>query len=866
VSITKVTTTTMRACKTLLVIGLLAVGLRIRAENAPAVAPAGGGVEYFEKQIKPVLAERCYECHSVGKKVKGKLLLDSKEGLLKGGASGPAVVPGNIEKSLLITAIRYSHEDLQMPPKEPLTKAQVAAFEQWVKMGAPDPRVGGEAGKAVAQTVPSYDFAKAREFWSFKPVQEPALPNVRDTAWAQSDVDRFLFDKMDQKGLTPVGLADKRTLIRRATFDLTGLPPTPQEVEAFVNDSSPTAFGQVVERLLNSPAYGEKWGRMWLDVVRYADTSGCNSDFPVPDLYRYRNWVINAFNADKPYDRFLKEQIAGDLMPHEDVAERNEQIVATGYLANARRFGSRNNEFHLTIEDTIDNVGKAMLGLSVSCARCHDHKFDPIPTADYYALYGIFASTKYSFPGTEIYRHPKDMVALGGPADVAKLAEWAGRLAELDDKYELLVRERDRLASAEKRTKDLSGEKDDAKPAKAGTPVAKDGAKPQAAKVATGGAAPPSTTKPVRTSADVKAEMQDVQAEMKRLEANPPDVEKAYAVLEGKPADAKVQVKGEPKILGQEVRRGFLTVLGGQKLPAEEKGSGRLELADWIASAKNPLTARVMVNRIWQGHFGVGLVKTPNDFGTRGQRPTHPELLDYLAGQFVKSGWSIKAMHRQVMLSRAYQLASSDDQKNAQVDPLNDLLWRFNPRRLAAEEIRDSILALAGTLDRSMGGPHPFPPQTEWKFSQHRPFVDNYATTHRSVYLMQQRIQKQPFLSTFDGSDTNAPTGVRPISTTAIQALWMMNDPFVHQQSERFAAGVAGVVPTNDDRGRIDAIYRRAIGRPATSEETEAGVDYVRQCREMLANDGVKPADVPRTALASFNRVIFASNEFLFVE
>jgi hypothetical protein len=848
----------------LLALALLWIGLPSLSESAPVAAPAGSGVEYFEKQIRPVLAERCYECHSAGKKVKGKLLLDSKEGLLKGGASGPAVVPGSVEKSLLINAIRYSHEDLQMPPKEPLTKAQVAAFEAWVKMGAPDPRVGAAAA-AAGVVAPSYDYAKAREFWSFKPVQEPSIPSVQNVAWPQGDVDRFLLAKMEEKGVTPVGPADKRTLIRRATYDLTGLPPTPQEVEAFVNDPSPTAFERVVERLLNSPAYGEKWGRMWLDVVRYADTSGCNSDFPIPDMYRYRNWVINSFNADKPYDRFLKEQLAGDLMPQRGVEDRNEKIVATGYLANARRFGSRNNEFHLTIEDTIDNVGKAMLGLSVSCARCHDHKFDPIPTTDYYALYGIFASTKYSFPGTEIYRHPKDMVALGGPEDVKTLAAWAGRLADLDDQYEVLLRERDRLASAEKRAKDLAAkaatQPSATQPAGRAKSLA-NAAKPQAAKAS---ATMPAATQPhVRTSADVKAEMQAIQVEMKRLEANPPKVAKAYAVLEGKPADAKVQIKGEPKILGPEVRRGFLTVLGGQKLPPEEKGSGRLELAEWIASPSNPLTARVMVNRIWQGHFGVGLVKTPNDFGVRGQRPTHPELLDYLAGRFVKSGWSIKAMHRMIMLSRAYQLASTDDVRDASIDPANDLLWRFNPRRLTAEEIRDSILALAGTLDRSMGGPHPFPPQTEWKFSQHRPFVDNYETNRRSVYLMQQRIRKQPFLATFDGADTNAPTGVRSISTTAIQALWMMNDPFVHEQSGHFAAAVRTAVA--DPREEIDSICRRAIGRPATSDEMEAGVEYVRECAAKLAQSGTPAKDVDRAALASFNRVIFASNEFLFVE
>jgi hypothetical protein len=823
-------------------------------QNAVVVAPAptGNGVEYFEKHIRPVLVERCYECHSAqAKKLKGKLWLDSREGMLKGGETGPAVVPENVEKSLLISAIRYSHEDLQMPPKEPLTKAQVAAFEQWVKMGAPDPRTGSAAVASVAatQSAPAYDFAKAKQFWSFKAVKEPVLPDVRDIAWCQGDVDRFVLAKMEEKGLTPVGVADRRALIRRATYDLTGLPPTPREVDQFVNDPSPTAFERVVERLLNSPAYGEKWGRHWLDVVRYADTSGCNSDFPVPDLYRYRNWVINSFNADKPYDQFLKEQLAGDLLPHDSVEDRNNKVIATGYLANARRFGSRNNEFHLTYEDTIDNLGKAMLGLSVSCARCHDHKFDPISQSDYYALYGIFASTKYSFPGTEIYRHTKDMVALGGPEEAQKLAEWADRLAELDDKYEILLREKDRLLSAEKRAKELAEKGEAAK--------ASDGTKSQAAVTA-------SAAQPARTSDTVKAEMFEIQSEMRRLEANPPKVEKAYAVQEGKIGDAKIQIKGDPNIKGPEVRRGFLTILGGRKVPAAEKGSGRKELAEWIANATNPLTARVMVNRIWQNHFGKGIVATPNDFGSRGQRPTHPELLDFLASQFVRSGWSIKAMHRLIMLSKTYQLAVAEDAKDEAIDPSDECLWRFGPRRLSAEEIRDSILMLAGTLDRSMGGPHPFPPESEWKYSQHKPFVAAYETNHRSVYLMQQRIRKEPFLATFDGADTNAPTGVRSLSTTAIQALWMMNDPFVHEQSDRFAVRVGMAIP--GERERIDGIYRRALGRPATGEEIEAGVAYVRQCAKKLAEAGTAEDDVVRGALASFDRVIFASNEFLFVE
>src|SRR5436190_2584090 len=418
----------------------------------PLLAQKADDLEFFEKKIRPVLSQNCYACHSAASKpLQGGLQVDSRDGLRKGGGSGPAVVPKDPSKSLLLAALKQTGS-LKMPPGKPLPPEVVADFEAWIRMGAPDPR-----DDKAAALPPPYDFEKARQHWSYRPVQDPQPPTVADPLWNKTAIDRFIKAKLDEKGLKPVALAGKRALLRRATFDLTGLPPTPEDVDAFLKDASPNAFEKVIDRLMASPQYGERWGRHWLDVVRYADTSGCNSDFPVPDLYRYRNWVISAFNADKPYDEFLKEQIAGDLMPANNVADRNAKVIATGYLANARRFGSRNAEFHLTIEDTIDNLGKAMLGLSVSCARCHDHKYDPIPNADYYAFYGIFASTKYSFPGTEIYRHTKDMIALGGPEESQKLAEWADRLAELDDKYEILLREKDRLLSAEKRSKELSG-------------------------------------------------------------------------------------------------------------------------------------------------------------------------------------------------------------------------------------------------------------------------------------------------------------------------------------------------------------------------------------------------------------------------
>src|SRR4051794_18028050 len=435
-----------------------------KMEAGSAAEPSKEGVEFFEKHIRPVLADKCYKCHSAkSEKLKGKLLLDTREGVLKGGENGAIVIPGNAEKSRLIVSLHYTDEDLQMPPKEQLPKETVQLFEQWVKMGAPDPRSGTSG--AAAKYEP-YDWAEQKKFWSFQPVREPAVPAVKDSSGIVNPIDQFLQANYEAKGLHPVGPADRRTLIRRATYDLTGLPPTPDEVDAFLADDSPSAFEKVVDRLLASPAYGERWGRHWLDLVRYADTSGCNSDFPIPQIYKYRDWVIKSFNEDKPYDQFVREQLAGDLLPSTDTADHARKIIATGYLANARRFGSRASEFHQTIEDQIDNLGKVMLGLSVSCARCHDHKFDPIPNTDYYALYGIFNSAQYSFPGTEIYRHPKDLVPLGTPEECDKLLAYEQRVTELDNKFEQLTREMKTALKTPPKAKDVVADAKDGKDGK----------------------------------------------------------------------------------------------------------------------------------------------------------------------------------------------------------------------------------------------------------------------------------------------------------------------------------------------------------------------------------------------------------------
>ena len=772
-----------------------------------------GAQEIFEKTVRPVLVKYCYECHSAGaKKVKGGLLLNSRQGVLKGGESGAVIVSGDPEKSAMIRAVRYTDPKLQMPPDERLAPREVAALTEWVRAGAPDPRTG--PSDAVASKPPA-TMERGLKWWSFQPIRKTAPPAVQDQAWARGEIDRFILAKLEARGFKPAPPADRRTLIRRATFDLTGLPPTPQEVEGFLADESPSAFARVVDRLLASSAYGERWGRHWLDVVRYGDTSGCNGDFPVPEAYRYRNYVIDSFNADKPYDRFLREQIAGDLLPADSDPQRFEQIVATGYLPISRRFSSVAEEFHLTLDDTIDNFGKAILGLTVSCARCHDHKFDPIPQSDYYALYGIFQSTKYAFPGTEIYRQPRDLTPL-----VAR-ERLEGELRPFIKKMEELDAEMFRVYSRVEKL-DTGKEKN-----------------------------------------DVKARFAKLQAQRDELLKKMPAYPKAYAASEGTAVNAQVQLKGDPKNLGAEAPRGFLQILGGQKLPAGEAGSGRLELAGWITDPANPLVARVIVNRVWLNHFGRGIVRTPDDLGTRGALPTHPELLDWLAGRFVEGGWSIKSLHRAMMLSRAYEMACVENADYLQRDPQNDSFWTFNRRRLSAEEVRDAMLAVSGALDRSPGGPHPFKPETTWRYTQHNPFIDDFPTDRRSVYLMQQRIRQQPYLGIFDGADSNAVTGMRRSDTTPQQALFMLNSEFAHKQAGLLADRLSHEGITTPAE-RVRRAFVLALGHPPASAELTEATAFVAQVEAPLKSAGVK--DSERSAWVSYLRVLFSSNEFMFVE
>ncbi len=796
------------------------------ARNAAAVrgaefvsAPTPEQVAFFESKIRPVLVEECSKCHSAkAEKIKGGLMLDSRAAVVKGGDSGPAITPGDPDASLLIQAVRHLDQDLAMPPKKKLPPEQIAALEEWVKMGAPDPRTDDTVAAERAKT--AIDWTKARDWWAFRPLTAPPAPDVKDSAWCVNEVDRFILARIESAGLKPSADAEPRAFIRRATFDLTGLPPTPEEVEAFVGDTirnPQSAIRNLLDRLLASPAYGERWGRHWLDIVRYADTAGDNSDFPIPQMHKYRDWVIAAFNADLPYDQFVRAQIAGDLLP----GRTPDQIIATGYIANSRRFGSRVEDYpqHLTIEDTIDNFGRAFLGLTINCARCHDHKFDPITAQDYYALYGIFQSTRYPWPGIELEQKQRDLIPLVEPE---KLAEAEAAKKARDAEMTRLGKEMQRLKDSLKNTADAEKK-------------------------------------------NVEAQIKDAENAASDFKKKPLPYELAYAVADAsRPGDVPVQMKGDPAKPGEVVRRHFLTVLGAAELPPDDKSSGRLRLADWILDKSNPLPARVMANRIWQQHFGKGLVATPNDFGKQGKPPTHPELLDWLASRFIADGWSVKKLHRVIMLSHAYRLAGTRDADALAKDANNALLAAFPRRRLDAESIRDTLLTLGGTLDCTPAGAHPFPPESDWKFTQHNPFKATYETNKRSVYLMTQRIQRRPYLAIFDGADPSTSTPARPTSTTPLQALFLLNDPLVHEQSKRFAARVVAAHP--DDPARLQLACMLAFARLPSPEENADAQQFLTTVRAKLRDTGIPEDKLDAEVWQAMVRVLFRLNEFVYLD
>ena len=784
----------------------------------------------FTSDVQPILKEYCTDCHDASEQ-NGGLNLDDRATVFSQANSGSrALVAGKANESELFKRITSTSEDDQMPPDgDRLPAEQIELIRNWILEGAAWPR-----SNRPTNAVTSDATQITSSHWSFQPVQSPEPPSVRDEQWPRNAIDHFIQHQRESTSLAVAPGASPTVLIRRASFGLTGLPPSPQEVNDFIQavekQGVDTAFSALVDDLLSRPTYGQRWGRHWMDWVRYADTAGDNSDFPIPQAYLYRNYIIESLNDDVRYDQFLIEQLAGDLLPAESQEQRNRQNIATGYLAMARRFGSlvETYPWHLTIEDTIDNVGRTMMGLTLSCARCHDHKFDPISTRDYYGLYGIFASTNYPFPGIELFQTQHDLVPLIPETDAKRALEpYQAKTDKLERKLDRLLEacRRRELENAEKQSgaslaeqRRMKDELDD-------------------------------------MLLDARKAGQELAKHLKQI----PSMPVAYAVQEGDPQNARIQLKGEPDRPGAEVRRKFPDILGAQELPEPiaKSGSGRRELARWITDPSNPLTARVIVNRVWQRHFGVGLVPSTSDFGLRGEHPTHPELLDWLATEFVRSGWSIKQLHRTMMTSRTYQLSSQNLEENLSSDPANRYYWKFNRQRLDAESIRDTLLSIAGTLDATPQlESYPIPPHKDWEYTQHHPFKDDYGSNKRSVYMMTKRLTAKSYYQTFDGPDPNVCTSDRDQSVTPLQALYFVNDGFLHEQAEQLAQLL--LEESVGDYQRAARVFMIVLCRQPTDDEQELMASHITAVRRKT-NDEL-------ATWSSLTRSLLRLNEFLYVD
>jgi hypothetical protein len=833
--------------------------LMIQREPSASLAAR---IEFFELKVRPLLVDKCADCHSGEPESDSMLAIGSREALLTGGDYGPAIVPHRAADSLLIHAVKRIHKELRMPPDndDALSKSEIADLARWINEGAVwgktefvDERPGGKKTPILAVT------AQRSTHWSFQPRSVTQPPEVADVRWADSEIDRYVEAKRQQMELVAVESADRRRLIRRATLDLIGLPPTPSEVAFFLNDSGDedAAFGRVINRLLASKHYGERQGRFWLDVVRYADTQGDVGDFPIPTAYRYRNWVIDSLNANMPFDKFLRAQIAGDLLARH---EKNEAVarglvVATGFIALSRRFGNtKSDDMHLTIEDTIDTLGRGVLGLTFRCARCHDHKFDPILSSDYYGLYGIFDSTVYPWMGASNEKSPSALVpAIPDNQSLHK----AGQYWELISRYEYQINNHHRPWLKPTLDEFKTTSKQLEKAVEAGEPTAV------------------LEEKRAMLLSRYKGKFRElmihdlnwIKQEKKQLAENP-EIEFVFAVSEGSPHDAKRHRRGDPKRLGEMTPRRFLQIIDGPEPPEILSGSGRIELARWITRPDHPLTARVIVNRIWQQHFGRGLVSTLDNFGRQGSKPSHPELLDWLAGQFVSDGWSLKKLHRRIMLSQTYRLSSdarqSDIRDPRSKDPENIYLCRFSRRRLEAEVIRDSMLAVTGLLDRSQGGPHPFKPWYAARYSLNRPFHEEFPTNRRSVYMMTQRLFRNSFLGLFDGPDRNSSTSLRATSNVPSQALYLMNSAFVKEQAEALARRL--IEEVQGDQPRVSRLYQLAYGRDPDSGEEQSIREFITRYRD-AARQLNKAGDQSEVQLlTALSRVVLTGNEFFFIE
>jgi hypothetical protein len=813
------------------------------------------GVDFFEKHIRPVLVANCYQCHSASsKEIEGGLRLDTREGLRKGGDSGAVIVPGKPDESLLIRALQ--HEDgMEMPPKQKLPDNVVANFVKWVELGAPDPRrpnVSTVGGKV--------NLSEARKFWAFQPPKVTPPPAVKNSAWPKGDIDRYLLAGQEEKGLAPVQDADRQTLIRRAYFDLIGLPPSPEQIEAFVNDKDPKALEKVIDALLATPQFGERWGRHWLDVARYGESTSKERNIPFHYAWRYRDYVYDSFAADKPYDQFVREQIAGDLLPGKSDAQRNDMLTATGFLTlGPKSLNTRNREqFRMDVADEmLDVATRSVMALSVACARCHDHKFDPIPTADYYAMVGIFRSTdvlggvnpgnnRTGYAGEYAYLTSSSKRSGLGAADRKRLAQLKVELASKQEELQNIRQEGREILAASGKGKAAKAKK--AKGAQKGV-----------------------------DRLPGRLQQQFRQAQQRIAEIN-----EEIAAIEGKtgasggepvmavrdvatPEDCRINIRGEVSDLGDSVPRGYVKVLTFPNSPdVNEKQSGRLQLAAWMTSKNNPLTARVMANRVWYHLFGRGIVPTIDNFGALGEQPSNQALLDFLAVRFMNEGWSVKKLIREIMLSRAYQLSSDHSDANYAADPDNTLVWRMNRRRLDAEAIRDAVLAVSSGLDlqRPLGSPAQ---QIEGEIGR-RAKTDFLLkeVNYRSAYLPIVRGLVPEVLSLFDVADPELVTGQRDVTTIAPQALYMMNSPVVVGAAEKTAQNLLADSRLADDRERVDYAFRLILGRAPEAQQRTDVLAFIKDYQSTMPSD-MKPRDRRAEAWTSVCHTLLASAEFRYV-
>jgi hypothetical protein len=790
------------------------------AEVEQTTEPTAEQLRFFETSIRPLLVEKCQKCHGADKQW-GSLRLDSRVAILKGGDTGPAAIAGDPEDSLLVKAVQHADESLKMPPKEKLGDQQIADLTRWVKMGVPFPSTTGPA--------------KARnrdpKHWSFLPPADSAVPQTANATWAQGPWDQYILAKLEAANVTLAVAASPRTLIRRATFDLTGLPPAPSEITEFLADERPDAFHRLIDRLLASPAYGERWGRHWLDVARYADSNGLDENVAFGNAWRYRDFVVSSFNANQPYDEFLMEQLAGDLLPAKDDEERSRLLTATGFLALGAKVLAEPDESKMQmdiIDEQIDTVGRAVLGLTLGCARCHDHKFDPIQTADYYGLAGIFKSTRTMEHFKKVARWHEN--PLPSAAANARRGAYEEQLAQKKSAIQTVTERADAAVKA----------------------------------TLAAGEMPPSPLE-VKYPDDVKAELKQLRAELTQLEQSAPEMPMAMGVSEDAVVDVAIHIRGNPQKLGEVVPRRVPQVIAGQSEPRlNATHSGRLELARWLVNPDHPMTSRVLVNRVWRWHFGKGLVRTTDNFGLLGELPSHPELLDRIARSFMRNGWSFKWLHRQVMESATWQLDSTVAAGQMENDPENRLFGRTDVRRLEAEEIRDALLAVGDGLDQSAGLSLLTVKNRAYFFDHTSKDLTDYTSPRRSIYLPVVRNNVYDVFQLLDFPDAAVTNGDRSTTTIAPQALLMMNSDFVVKCSEQLATTILDA-PLPDDAGRIQLAYLRAFGREATADEIHFAKAFVRDVEQAVSMADGASEQHRRQAWGSLCHVIISSNEFIYL-